>query len=698
MPSKLELLAEADKRGLLTGEKKALFDEAVRRGLVGPTKLPVPDIKGASDRAVAGVATAMPELGSFNDVARRSGGNIPAMAAQVLSNPAVRVGMGSQLNDYGENLQRLGQRAGEMVGVLGPNDRAVMEQRLSVDDAGMKAMRDNRAAETYLGRGITDTAAMAAVPAGVGTGMTVRTLSGALINGLQLAAGTGEGESPWSNFMIGATGGAIGPVLARGVGAVVNRLSTKPIQVIQNGKFTPEAIDTLERAKISPEQFHDEVSNKLRESGVTKEMLERFNLFREMNIQPTMANITGAKDDWVIQRELQKRSGKVTEFVEQQDIALGKHMDALIQNAGGKATDNIDAGNLVARTVFDRVNAVDSAIDDAYKAARATANKDMRVSVPRLAARLRALAPENTGTKGMIDAVVGDLERRGLLVDMSAKGRRTNVEHIEEARKYINALISDSPRERSRVGRMLKDALDDDVAAAVGDDVFAPARKAKAEFERSLERVRMTRRDAGKDTLLEMLIDNRGNPDQIIDQIQRKSTRSEDVGHLRRFLESGSPEQVQSGQQAVSEIKSALLRDIYIKATGTSGINETGAPVFSGVKFKKALDAIGNQKLTALFSPEELSTLGSLARLGELRIPPEMTALGGGPSSLGAMAAGGRDVMSLINAADPQTNMLMDLTNRAFRVVQQGRAEKRLLNVESQLRKATPSRVPADAL
>ncbi len=36
----MELLAEADRRGLLSGQKKALFDEAVRRGLVGKTEPP----------------------------------------------------------------------------------------------------------------------------------------------------------------------------------------------------------------------------------------------------------------------------------------------------------------------------------------------------------------------------------------------------------------------------------------------------------------------------------------------------------------------------------------------------------------------------------------------------------------------------------------------------------------------------------
>jgi len=702
MTSQLELLAEADRRGILTGPKKELFDEAKRRGLVGGRQMEMPPSRAGE--AVDQVAEDLPALDMA--VSRGTFGTVPLPVSagmalgEILGSKTGRIGIGKSLNDYRENLIRFGQTAGEMVGVLGPNDRAQMEKQLGSNDDADRAFAKAQPTADLAGGMVADAAMTAWVPGSVGRGV-LGAVSGAALGGATVLAGTGVDESPWANFGIGAALGAAAPLIGAAVGKVVNRLTTKPIQVINptTRQFTPEAMQALEKAGTTPEQFVDEVALSLREKGATKEMLERFNLFKELGLEPTLPQVTRKNSDFLLQQEFRKDSNALTTHLANQDKILGQHMDRMITNAGGQAVDNIDAGILLSRTIFDRVNEVDAGIDDAYKAARLQANKAKIVSVPRLAAKLRAFAKDDNATNGLISSVVGDLEQRGLLSEMSAKGRKGSVELVEEVRKTINSLSGENPQARSRVARQLKEALDDDVAAAVGDDVFKPARQMKAQFERSLERARTTRRDAGKDTLLEMMIDNRSSPDQLVDAVMRKSTRSEDVSHLRNFLESGSPEQVQAGKQAIAEVKTAILRDVYKKATaGNGGLTEEMTLEFSGPKFKKALDSIGNQKLTALFDGEELSLLGKLSRVGELRVPTPMTQLGGGPSSAGMLASAGKDAMALMDVGDPQTSAFARLTGAAFRRVRQGAVERRLLNVESQLQKAIPDRIPADQL
>lgn len=675
---------EAARRGLLKGEKKAAYDEAVRRGLLSA---PAPDagVRESGDEAMRQVARDLPQNGAI------AGGGLGV--AGMMIDPTLRVGMGSAFNDLGENITKAGQYVGEKIGVLGPNDRARMEAEQSVDDQGFRALDAERPYSTMVGRGLGQAAMFAGLPGAQGS-LAARTAVSAAEGALTGVATTSETESPWTNFYIGGGLGMLAPLAAKAVGHVVNKMSTKPIQVTVDGRFTDEAIDVLERAKARPEDFADEVVAELRKSGLTKEQLQNFNAFRDLGLDPTRAQVTGLKSDFMVQQELAKTSNAVTTRLAEQDKILGDHVDALISGTGAKASDNIDAGNMVSRAIFGRVNEVDEAISAAYQAARASAPKAKTVSLTRTAAALRRMQSQDKASNGLVSAIQGDLQQRGLVEGFSAQGRRGSVELAEEARKFINQVASENPQARARLAKELKEALDADVMAAVGEDVFKDARAVKARFERSMERVRTTRRDAGARTLVESLVENRANPDTLVEQIVRKSTRSGDVAQLKRFLESGTPEQVQAGREALAELKAATLRDVYKKATSGTGLNEGGAPVFSGQKFKQALDSIGNAKLSVLFDADELTMIGKISRVGELRIPPQFTALGGGPSARGALAAAGADVMDLVTPSDPQTNVLLRLTGGLFRRVKQSRLERTVLSPEQHLRKSTPSRAP----
>lgn len=676
-------LHEAARRGLLQGKKKAAYEEAVRRGLVAAA--PSAGIGEKGDEAMRQVARDIPQNGAI------VGGGLGV--AGMMIDPSLRVGMGSAFNDLGENVTKAGQYVGEKLGVLGPHDRARMEAEQSGDDQAFRALDAERPYSTTVGRGLGQAAMFAGIPGAQGP-LALRTGVAAIEGALTGVATTSETENPWVNFYIGGGLGALAPLAAKAVGHVVNKMSTKPIQVTVDGRFTDEAIDVLNRAQTRPQDFADEVVAELRKSGLTKEQLQNFNAFRDLGLDPTRAQVTGMKSDFMVQQELAKTSNAVSTRLAEQDKILGDHIDALVAKTGGRASDNIDAGNAVSQAIFARVNEVDESISAAYQAARLSAEKSKVVSLTRTAAALRRMQSQDKASNGLVSAIKGDLEQRGLIEGFSAQGRRGSVELAEEARKFINQVASENPQARSRLAKELKEALDADVMAAVGDDVFKDARAAKTRFERSMERTRTTRRDAGARTLIESLVENRANPDTLVEQIIRKSTRSADVGQLKRFLESGTPEQVRAGREALAEVKAATLREIYKKATSGTGLNEGGIPVFSGQKFKQALDSIGNAKMSVLFDADELTMIGKIARVGELRIPPQFTALGGGPSSRGALAAAGADVMDLVSPSDPQTSGLLRLTGGLFRRVKQSRLERSVLSPEQGLRKSTPSRAP----
>lgn len=618
--------------------------------------------------------------------------------AAEMDGPSARLAaMGSVMNDLGENIESGSMSVLEKFGITGPNDRARMERRHMADDQGFKALEEEQPTNTLVGRGLAQAGLFAAIPASQGS-LPARMAAGSLEGGLTGAVTASETEDPWRNFVIGSSLGAIAPALVTSVGKVVNRLSTKPIQVIVDGKFTDEAMETLRKSDLTPEDFAQDVAKGMRESGVTKETLERFNLFEEMGLKPTRAQVTGLKDDWLVQQEMLKQSGGVAERMAEQDAIIGQHIDALITRTGGKTADSIDASNVLQKVVSGRVNQVDEAIDAAYQAARQQANKAKVVSFPRLERTLRRLAPQNRASNGLVEAVAGDMQNRGLMDKaMKTAGRKGTVEASEEVRKTINALSSADPQNRARIAKELKAALDADVQAAVGEDVFSQARKTKAQFERSIERARATRRDVSRETLLEKVAQNKINNDQLITKIGSKATEAGEVDHLVRFLKSGDPQQVQEGMEALAEIKSATLREFYAKAT-SSQIHEGGVPVFSGKNFKKALDAFGNQKLSVLFDEQELTMLGQIARVGELKIPPEFTALGGGPSGRAVLGSIGADVESLTSLSDPATNVLLRLTKGVFSQARRARLEQKILHPEKTLQRAIPNRVPLDRM
>lgn len=582
--------------------------------------------------------------------------------AEDLSTPqAMLAAAGSAFNDLGENFSAAGQYVGEQVGILGPNDRAKMERSNAADDEGFRALRDNRELETTVGRGGAQAAMFLGVPGGATGGIARRAVTGAMAGGVTAAASTGLDESPYTNFFVGSTFGALAPAVVSGISNVIRNFSSKPIQVISEGRLTPEAIQALELAEVAPEELSEFVATQLRKDGVLSvDEANRFNLFQEFdpNFSPLKAQITQKGSDFIEMQELAKSSNLVRTTLDNQEKIIGQKFDDLIFTLGGQNADTVDASIAVTAAVRNRVEAADQAVSEAYKAAAAAANKQNIVKPGSLYSKLNAFASDDQSTGGLLSAVMGDLKRRGIVSSDGKLQGKVSVEVAEEVRKNLNALIAENPKARARAGKILKDALDADVERIVGEDVFKGARASKARLERSLEAEKATRRLADRDTLVEKLIEGRANPDTLINQIMNKSTRSEDVEHLVSFLKSGTRAEIEAGEQALAEIRSSLVRELMKKSM--FGKTEDGGLMFSGKAFAKALDGVGNQKLSRIFDQGALSALGQLRRIGELRTPVQGTALGLGPTGQG-MGMLRDTAMSL---ADAQTARFVALVMR----------------------------------
>tara|TARA_A100000171_G_scaffold4204_2_gene3446 strand:- start:5622 stop:7781 length:2160 start_codon:yes stop_codon:yes gene_type:complete len=471
--------------------------------------------------------------------------------------------------------------------------------------------------------------------------------SAALQGGLDMAnqAIGGEEEVSAGNInksdvAIAGAGGLASPYIAKALSGVVGRIGSRlgrgTSQVVDDtGQLTDDAMRTLKEAKVSPQQLNQQVVRQLQQEGVlTPEQAANFNLFRSQGVRPTMANLTQTADDWQLQQEAMKRSTPLRAVADSQDEALAGRVGQLADDTGGQTGGALDTGEQVFNAVTRKATDLDRQIGGLYREAAQRAGDDMVVDFQALINQMKNTAGRNELSGGMVKAVRQELVNRGLMNAKWQPAGRAGVRTAEEIRQVLNSFYDGaSPQGRNLIS-LYKNALDDDVMRTAGDDLFAQARKARAQFSRDLERAKLSKFDKGGESLLEKVLANKISPDQLFEKIVvNKSARSSDVKALKDYLLSGTDEQIAQGTQAWNSLRAETMRHLLNKATGTAGKIEGGGSVFNGNQFRKAMDQVGLERLRTLFTPEEFKQIAAIRKIGELRIPVSMTQQGKGPSA-----------------------------------------------------------------
>lgn len=424
---------------------------------------------------------------------------------------------------------------------------------------------------------------------------------------------------------------------------VFNKLlgSRAPSNLInQDGTLSDDAIKALESTGVSPAQFDDltqaELSRATRSGQLGPEEAERFNFFTRQGLQPTKAQVSRTADDFQLQQEAVKRSTAVREALEKQEGQIAEAFDTRIRGTGGSGTSS---GSPVADAVLDKATRLDEEISGLYNAARESAPETKFVRPERLVETLRQYAPENQLSGGVIRAIRGDLQSRGVIAQGSGfkPGGRVDVNTAEEIRKTLNSIRrSLNPGTQGRgitIIDDLKNALDDDVMAAAGKDFFEQARAAKASFEAGLRPQKLSKFDANQRSLVRDVLQNKVKPDDLFDRaVLGKSWKASDLRELKGYLTKGSPEQVKAGTKAWDDLRAETLD--YIKNFSFIGPEDaSGIKALSRDKIEKVLGRIGEQRLGVLFSQQERQFLDDMVRLAKWREPVRHTERGKGPSA-----------------------------------------------------------------
>lgn len=477
---------------------------------------------------------------------------------------------------------------------------------------------------------------------GAGYGATIPTEAEAL-------AGA-KSERQW-NIATGAALGAAAPAVLAGVQSAVRPIirrmaGGKPIRIFnENGTLTEETISLLEKAGESPQSLNSKVVSQLQADGVfTPEQAQRFNLFKEAGMPATKANITQTADDYAFQQEATKTSGAVRTVVEQQNDLLVDMTKRRAEATGGQATSRQDAGQSLLDAVYKRSDDSDQAVSDLYTVAHDRAGGKPAVAFFELSKFLRGELP-TTEARGNIAGGIYKLLQEQKLVPTAGQGTSglgataasraplTTVKRAEKIRQKLNQIAREQPKYSGFIADM-KDALDEDVFKAAGNDLYAQARDAKASLESIKRLEKIGKYDQANKSLVLDILNGKVKSDYAVQQIVfNRSADSRQLKLLKDFLLDGTPEQKEVGAAAWNNMRQQAIETVLEQTTRSLKTTETMTPIFNPHQFATEFKKIGKEKMKVLFTEDEIKAIDKIQKLSSFRIPKTGTETGKGPSA-----------------------------------------------------------------
>ena len=471
-------------------------------------------------------------------------------------------------------------------------------------------------------------AALPSVGARVAATAGLGALEGALIS-------RGKGNVLSETLLSAGIGGTVAgalelalPVIGRMGSALVSRILRKPpagAVVDASGNPSSELVEAL---KASGSKFEDLTSaavTELKGQVVDPAQASRKAMLESQGLTPTRAQVTRDAGDFQIQQEAAKTSSRAREAIEGQEAILSTRFDNAALEAA-KGSDSPSAS--VVEHIVDKSTALDKRIGELYKAARDAAPEAKNIKLVGLGAKIKDLAPSDRASKGAIDAVFGDLKAKGVMdADFNVVGR-IDVDTAEDVRKMMNSLYDPQEPFRNIKLRELKDSLDDDVFKAAGRDVYAEGRRAKRDFEKGLERAKVSKFDANKTNLVRDILENKIDPDKMADTVVfGRKYRTNDIQQLKDYML-----QDEAGAKAFNALRGNTLEMIKSKSfIGPEDAN--GFKALSRDKLEKTINGIGRDKLSVLLEPKEMKFLDDMLKVSRLREPVRGTQQGRGPSA-----------------------------------------------------------------
>lgn len=468
-----------------------------------------------------------------------------------------------------------------------------------------------------------------------------------------------------------------------------------PFQVTdETGQLTPDAMyayrEMIEKSE-NPQQIEREIKQTLIDENVLQpEELDNLQLFDKYGMPKLRGQLTQRTDDWVEIQDAAKYSGDVSQVIADQDKILTRLVKNQSEALQPTTLEHQETNDFIYNIALNTVQKYDDAVSEAYNAAREIAKgKTIAIPMSNSVKKISELKDEEGITGGLISAVKGKmkelelLDKNGSPIAFQGISKEGGLEKVypkltlnqaENMRIYLNSLYeSATPRGRQLI-RDLKDSIDEDVAATVGEDVFLPAREAKINMMKVLENQKRSKYDVVGKSFIEKIINGKVKQGDILNQMLRLD--KVDMGKTKKFFLEDAGEE---GVQAWQNIKAQIVRDALDKALGTQGKGEAGVKVFNARLFANEVKKMQRKGLlNQVFDETEIDFLNDIIRMGELRVPVSRVQMGSG--------ATGKAVQELGSGVEALRNIMMDSVDptgirwfgRIFKTVKQTKADRKI--------------------
>lgn len=416
--------------------------------------------------------------------------------------------------------------------------------------------------------------------------------------------GLGPGWQIGAGILGGAGGVAAGSAATAGARAIAGRLSrmTAPPMSApaaaakadigvdravsdlgpQGGQlFSPSEIDPLKQQVAGQIQQFPEAS---------PAAVVRSQDFRNLGIAPTLGQIT--RDPMQFAGEMNMRGipevgAPLTQRMNQQNTQLQQSLYGL----AGQPADAFTGGTQLQATLKTIDDNLGSQVSAAYKAASASSGKNLDVPLQGVAQDY-AQVLNDFGDK-VPSGVRNNFNQLGLMGGTQQK--TFSIENAENLLKVINANQSNDPATNAALGQLRTSIKNAILSADDQGGVFANARALAA------------KRFALQDQIpaLEAASAENVAPDDFVRRFVTNG-KTNDVLALADLLRSNNPE-------TLAEMRNQMGGNL---ASAAFGANPAGDARFSPAGYANALRNMGDTKLGAFYTPEEIAQLHTIGRVG----------------------------------------------------------------------------------
>jgi muramidase (phage lysozyme) len=324
--------------------------------------------------------------------------------------------------------------------------------------------------------------------------------------------------------------------------------------------------------------------------------------FDTLSIPPTRGQVTRDPMQFATERNMRGidlgggRNPLADRFSEQNRLLVGE-FDRM---GAAQADTPFSAGNSLMNALREADAPARAAVDDAYNAARGMAGVNADIPAAPLAQRYGEVLSD-FGNDVLPGAVRQRLERIGL-----ADGRQTAALTVGDAEDIIR-VINRNYDPMNRVQARALDELRAGVLASV-DDLAAAGSQIGPEAAQAFSAARGVAADRfgriESSPALKAALDG-ADPEKFVQKYLLGAT-TEETRAMGRILANDEGAIQQARAQVAEYLRSAAF-----------GPNATGDTPMAVSRYMSALQKMGREKLSALFSPEEVARLEAVGRVGQ---------------------------------------------------------------------------------